>query len=89
MTICDAEVLIFSPSYQTKKQKPMQAPVYRRDSRWTAQWKRRREKEQAKEAEDMPVLTKYFNVCYTGVHATQAYCFCAETAKATENSLAR
>jgi hypothetical protein len=67
----------------------MRAPVYRGDSRWTAQRKRRREKERAKEAEDMPVLTKYFNVCYTGVHVTQAYCFCAETAKATENSLAR
>ena len=42
-------------------------------------------KEWAQEAEDMPVLTKYFNVCYTGVHATQAYCFCAETAKVPEN----
>jgi hypothetical protein len=87
--VTDAKVMIFSPSHQTKKQKTMRAPVYRGDSCWTTQQKRRREKEPAKEAEDMPVLTNYFNVSQTGVHATQTYCFCAETAKVTENSLAR
>jgi hypothetical protein len=87
--VTNAKVMIFSPSYQTKKQKTMQAPVYRGDSCWTAQRKRRREKEQAKEAEDMPVLTNYFNVIQTGVHATQTYCFCAEIAKVVDRELPR
>jgi hypothetical protein len=62
--ICFCKCNYLTCAGQTKKQKTLRNPVYRGDSRWTDQRKRRKLKSLAKEAETMPALTTYFTVCY-------------------------
>jgi len=59
----------------------MQAPIYKGNFCWTTQQKKKKLRELAKEAEEMPPLTNFFMVSYTFAQVHDFLTHCTERTK--------